>query len=450
MATLDGSAVNLILPSISKEFQAPLTRVEWVTTIYLLVISILLLPIGTLASRFGQKFFFQIGIFIFTISSLFCAVSSNLPLLILSRSLQGVGAAFTASLGAGIIASVFPESKRGMALGSIGMTVAAGSITGPVFGGFVAGVWSWEAIFWINVPIGFLVLWLSFKWLPRFVRDEAKSGFDLKGALLYAFILIFFLLALSEGTHLGLVYVLLGIGVSALLFFYFIRFEKNQKQPMLPMHLFQNRSFTSAVIFGLLNNAAGIQSFLTLPFYLHDVRKLDVTTTGLLLSSWPIALAIFAPISGRIADRIGTQLPALIGPLIQAAGLLMLAFLSETSSLTYVLFGIVISGIGGAIFVPANNKSLLSSVPQKFLFLASSIMALIRNIGMVSGIAIAAAIVQYFRQFADIPTEPSGFLYGMHWSMLTASVFALITGIGNYYYTRKKTDPVLGIDKNIR
>ncbi|MCX7835709.1 MAG: MFS transporter [bacterium] len=438
MATLDSSAVNLILPLLSAEFEAPITRIEWVSTIYLLVICILLLPVGAVATRWGQDRIFRLGIFFFTFSSFLCAISTNLLSLIFSRTLQGIGAALTSALGGGIIASVFPESKRGMALGSIGMMVAAGSITGPILGGFVAGFWGWEAIFWINLPIGALTLFLANRWLPHFPTDSIRKTFDYHGLLIYSIVLILLLLSLSEAMHIGTLTTFVGFLLSVFLFLYFLHIERKHSTPMLPLHLFKNRLFTSSILFGLLNNSASIQSFLTMPFYLQHVRQFDVVTTGLFLTSWPLALAVIAPLSGRLTDRLGSRLPSFFGPIIQASGLLILSFLNETSSSMYILSGIVISGIGGAVFVPANNKMLLTSVPQKFLFIASSLMALIRNIGMVMGIAIAAALIQFFRHFTGNVQEDSGFLIGMHWSMLCAALFALITGIGTFLYTRKK------------
>ncbi len=444
MATIDGSAVNLVLPAIANQYGATMTSVGWVSTIYLLFISILLLPAGSLASRIGERRLYQLGIFIFTVASALCATSRSLPLLIVSRALQGIGAALTSALGTGFVAHAFPESKRGMALGMIGSVVAAGSLTGPIFGGTIAHTFGWSAIFWINLPIGITALSLSYSWLAKDPdrSNSSKPSFDYSGAIYSGIGLLLFLLTLSESATEGKTLFTLGLIGTVTMFTIFILHELKIANPMLPMSLFRNRLFSSNSLFGIINTSASIQALLTLPFFFAEVKKFDMKTMGFYMSVWPLALAMVAPFAGRAADRLGSRTLLLVGPLVQVVGLVMFACIQVESSQFYLITAIALTGIGGAIFVPANNKSLLGSVPKQFLFMASSVMSLIRNVGMVTGIALAAAIVQLMRQFSESPTTAEGFLYGMHWSMIGAALLGLISGVGPYFFLRSKKEEI--------
>jgi len=438
MATLDGSAVNLVLSQIAHNFGTPtlplpLTSVGWVSTIYLLMISVFLLPAGAIASKLGERKIYRIGILIFTLSSVLCALSHSLMTLILARALQGFGAALTSALGSGFVAHAFPESKRGMSLGMIGTVVAAGSLTGPIFGGIVATHFGWSAIFWINLPLGIVSLVLSSLWLEKEdFRPADGKPFDYWGAVLSGSALFLFLLTLSESSSEGKLLFALGLVGTLVMAISFLRLEHKIDHPMLPLTIFKNRQFSTNTVFGVINTAASIQALLTLPFFFVEVKNFDMKTTGMFMTVWPLSLALVAPIAGRIADRHGSRIPMLAGPLVQAVGLVLLGLVQMDSSNHYLILGIAVTGVGGSIFVPANNKSLLTSVPRQFLFLASSIMSLIRNVGMVTGIALSAAIVQFMRQYAAVPTSPEGFLYGMHWSMAIAATLSVIAGIGAY------------------
>jgi EmrB/QacA subfamily drug resistance transporter len=246
MATLDGSIVNIALPIMSEELSVNIGAIQWVVTSYLLSISVLLLIWGKISDLYGKKMIFASGFIIFTIGSALCGMSSSLGMLVFSRIVQAVGASATMALGQGIITSTFPPNERGRALGITGAAVAIGSLVGPSLGGVLVHASGWKSIFFINIPIGIIGTILTFLIIPSIHKAPTSTKFDFKGSVMFvAFLLLLFLglLFLQEGNISAGVFAVMFL-VSAVVLYFFIKYEHTNENPLINLKLFKIRVFS--------------------------------------------------------------------------------------------------------------------------------------------------------------------------------------------------------------
>jgi EmrB/QacA subfamily drug resistance transporter len=394
MSTLDGSIVNIALPSIQAEFRIDLTTVEWVVVAYLLVIGSLLLPFGRLGEVLTFKRVYLVGFTVFTLASICCGASPNQAALIGFRVIQGVGAAMIMSMGPAIVARTFPPQERGRALGLNGIATSIGLSLGPALGGVLTQTASWRAIFLINAPIGLLaVLWAA-RVLPAEEGSEGQS-FDLRGAALSGVALFALLLALSEGqawgwtspATIGLLLAFVAIGVA------FIAAERRSLQPMIDLALFRIRPFAAGLASVVVAFAGLFTATFLLPFLLEQGSGFSPIEAGLLLTPVPITMALVAPFSGAASDRFGPRALASGGLAIEALGLLSLTQLPVNFSLPDLVWRLVLLGLGQGLFMSPNSSAVLGSVPRPRVGTASGTLAQMRVTGQSLGIALSAAIV---------------------------------------------------------
>lgn len=435
MATLDSSIVNVALPTMSTQLKADLSTIQWVVTAYLLTISSLLPVFGRLADLLGRKRVYSFGFIIFTLGSALCGISPNIWFLVSMRVLQAVGASMLMANSAAIVTATFPAAERGRALGLIGTVVALGNLTGPAVGGILVGLVSWRAIFYINLPIGIIGYTAGRVILPKDTPARGQESFDLTGALLFTTGMISLLLGVNNGQDWGWVSApVIGcslLGAVLLVSFFFT--ELKVKDPMIDISLFRNRPFLMGNLSGLLQFVAMFANTMLMPFYLQHALNLGATYVGLLMTSFPIVMAIAAPISGYISDRIGPVALTTGGLVTSAVGLFYLSTLTATSGPFMVIPGLVLMGLGSGLFNSPNNSSVMSSVEPKKLGVAGGINALVRNVGMVIGIAFSVSLFES-RQSAllqglknpTVAQQTSAFMGGYHTVMLTAMVIALV------------------------
>jgi EmrB/QacA subfamily drug resistance transporter len=394
MSALDGSVVNAILPVIQKYFNTNVATIEWVVTIYLLTVSGLLLTFGRLGDLRGNKTVYVWGFVIFVAGSAFSGFSSTPTFLIASRAIQALGAAMLFANSPAILTKTFPVAQRGRALGLQGTMTYLGLTTGPFLGGWLAGRFGWHAVFFINVPIGLLAIWLSWRTIPNDLPSERRERFDLYGSLTFMAGLVILLFALNRGQEWGWLSPLtLGLIISSILILsLFVWIEQRVPAPMLDLSLFRSRVFNTAAISPVLNYI-GIYSLLFLmPFYLIQGRGLSPAQTGLILTAQPLVMALMAPFAGTFSDRIGAQIPTTLGMLVMGGGLFMLSRLTPDSPLAYVVIGLAISGLGSGMFVAPNNSALMGAAPRNRQGIASGVLALSRNVGMVLGVGLTGAV----------------------------------------------------------
>ncbi len=394
MATLDGSIVNIALPSIQRDFAIDLTSVEWVVVAYLLMLGSLLLPMGRLGEVKTFKRVYLVGFSVFTLGSVLCGAAPTQLLLIAARILQAVGGAMIMSMGPAIVVRTFPPGERGRALGLNGVSVSIGLSLGPVLGGILTQVATWRSIFLINLPIGILAIIWAWRVLPN-EEHGRETSFDARGAALSGGALFALLLALSEGQSwgwtspatLGLLAAFLVLGTA------FILAERASVQPIIDLALFRIRPFS----FGLASVVVAFTAMFTasflMPFLLQQVEGFSPVEAGLLMTPVPVAMAIVAPFAGAASDRFGPSVLASTGIGIMVVGLLGLVTLPAHFAYIDLLWRLVILGVGQGLFMSPNASAVMGAVPVRRAGTASGTLAQFKVTGQSLGIALSAAIV---------------------------------------------------------
>ena len=429
MATLDSSIVNVALPTISSQLNSDLSTLQWVVTAYLLTITSLLPVFGRLADLFGRKKVFGLGFLVFIFGSALCGLAENIWFLVATRVLQAIGAAMLMSNSAAIITAIFPPKERGKALGLTGTVVALGSLTGPALGGILIGLAGWRSIFYINIPIGLIGFAAVLLILPKDVPSNDKESFDFLGASSFTLGMILVLLGITNGEEWGWssfpILLSLVLGIASLLLF--VLTERKVKHPMIDLSLFRNRPFLIGNLSGGLSFTAMFANNMILPFYLQGILHYKPAQVGMLLMVFPIVMAIVAPISGNASDKFGPLVLTTSGLVITGLGLLYFSTLSATANFYHILPGSILTGLGAGMFQSPNNSSVMSSVPPQKLGVAGGINSLVRNLGMVAGIAWSVSLFESLGG-VSMPTssEIPMFMSAYHYVMLVAMVIAFV------------------------
>lgn len=437
MSALDGSVVNTLLPVISRSFNpdsgsglasAQVAEVEWIVTIYLLVLSGLLLAFGRLGDLRGHKAIYNSGFVIFLVSSALCGLAPSVTALIIFRAVQAIGAAMLSANSPAILTKSFPAKQRGQALGLQATMTYLGLTVGPSLGGWVADQFSWRGVFYINVPVIVIALYLSIRHIPSDKPEKRSEVFDKKGAAVFMAGLVALLFALNQGHALGWTSpIILGLlGGSIGLIAWFIAIELKHPFPMLDLRLFANGLFSSSAASAVINYICVYSIMFLMPFYLIQGQGLSASQAGLILTAMPIVMAVIAPLSGTLSDRVGTRIPTVLGMAILALGLAWLAGLQADSTTWQIAMRMGVCGLGIGIFISPNNSALMGAAPQNRQGIAAGIMATARNVGMVLGIGLTGAI------FTTALAQPNGGSNAVLFSALRTSFIAaaIIAGIG--------------------
>ena len=394
MATLDASVVNVALPTIVISFGTDVKTVAWVIMGYLIVITGCLLLMGGLADLLGQGKIYLLGFITFTVGSGLCGLSPTIYSLIISRLIQGLGAAALMAIGPAIITSVFPPKDRGQALGLTGSIVSVGFITGPLIGGFLVEHLGWRSVFFVNLPIGAVGTLLSLKALEK-RGTRKKVPVDLKGAaLLFLFItsLLLVLNRMSQGAT-RLFWPL--VGLCLITFALFITVEVRASTPLVDLHIFKRQLFSVSLGASLLAFwMSGAHNFVV-PFFLQNIRGFTPSEVGMLVFPLAFTVMIVAPLGGRISDRVGVRLPATAGLVLISLTIFSFTMLPGNVDKVDIIWRQVLIGFGIAFYSPANNSAIIGSLPREKVGLASSFLALSRNLGMAIGVAFAEMVISF-------------------------------------------------------
>ncbi len=393
LATIDGSIVNIALPVLAKDLQVDFSVIEWVVLAYLLTITTLMLGIGRLADMIGKKKIYVSGFVIFTLGSALCGSVSHIGLLIGFRVLQAIGASMMMALGTAIITEAFPSVERGKALGIMGSVVSIGVIIGPTIGGLILEAASWQWLFFVNVPIGIVGVFMVLKFVPA-IRPTESERFDFWGAGLLFICLFSLLLGLSLSQGLGFenfqVIGLLFAAVIALVSFILV--ELRQPQPMIDLRLFKNALLSINLVTGFLGFIGTSGTMLLMPFYLQNILSFSPRDAGLLLGVVPLVVGFVAPVAGNISDRIGSRPLTAIGLFVLILGFVSVSSLdASTTALSYALHFLPV-GLGLGLFQSPNNSAIMGTAPRNRLGIVSGMLAITRTLGQTTGIAILGAV----------------------------------------------------------
>jgi EmrB/QacA subfamily drug resistance transporter len=419
MATLDGSIVNVALPSIRQAFGASIAGVELVVSVYLLVISAGLLAAGRLGDVAGRRRVYAGGLLLFTLGSGLCGFAWSLPALVGARAVQALGAAAMMAMGPAIVTSLFPRERRGRALGAVSSVVAAGLTAGAPVGGAILSFFSWHGIFLVNLPVGVAgAVWAS-RVLPA---DAGEKGapFDRAGAAWFGAMLAGAIGALEVAPH-SVPWALALLGGAAAASAILWRTERRAAAPLVDPELLSSRTVTLGLLAGVLSYAALFHQALLSPFFLSEVKGFGAAGIGAVLTVVPISLMVTSPISGWLSDRYGPRGPQVLGGGMLSAGLLSLSLADGSSSMTSIVARLALEGAGMGFFQPPNNSAVMGALPPAKLGSGGGLLATARNVGMVVGVSLGGAL------FAA--GSRSSFVAGWRLALASGAAMALAGGL---------------------
>ncbi|CAJ36669.1 MFS transporter [Methanocella arvoryzae] len=395
MSVIDGTVTNIALPTITSYFNVDVALSQWVITGYLLTITSLLLVFGKISERTGKIPIFIAGFAIFTVSSLACGLAPNLPVLIGCRVLQAVGGAMVFSISGAILFQAFPVKERGRAMGYIGSTVAIGGIMGPVVGGFLVSTLGWQYIFLINVPIGVVVLLAALAYLRMPETKYEEAGFDWAGtgALVTAMTSLVLCLGQLADTAAITPPIVALAAIFAVSLTAFVWIESRARSPILDLEVFRIKNFTLPCLSMLLFFVGSFTVTIVGPFYFEGVMGFTPAQVGMFFLINPIIMMIGAPIGGWLYDKHHSKYYSTAGMLIITAAMFLYAYAAYIASIPAIIAGMVLLGIGGALFQSPNNTELMSALPRQKLGIASSVSSTVRNLGFTLGTSFAVLLL---------------------------------------------------------
>ena len=432
MSTLDGSILNVALPSIADDLGADIDVVAWVILAYTLTLISLMMIFGAWTERRGYQFSYKFTYLFFTLGSLGCALSGDIYLLIAARVVQAIGSAMSQAVGPGMVSAVFPEQERGKGIGLMVMMVSAGLMAGPPLGGLILEFFPWQAIFVINIPIGIVGYYLATRWFSMLDKPTVDKPMYLAGGIAIALALFSVTFGLSMISDYPISnWRVWGMGcVAVVSFLAFVKFEGRPGRNMIGLDLFKNRQFTTAMIAAILIFVTMSGVLILMPFYLERVKDFEPSKVGLYLIILPAIMFILAPLSGRVSDRIGFRLLTTFGMLVMIGAQYLLSQLGVTTPNWYVIACLIAVGSGVAIFNTPNSSSMIGAVSPAQRARASGIIGTSRNIGMSMGVAMSTALFAHFKSQYAGSVESTEKLFVMSYNEVAwVSLFVAVAAL---------------------
>jgi EmrB/QacA subfamily drug resistance transporter len=396
MLLLDITVVNVALPAIQRALHSSFSDLQWVVNAYALTLAAFLLTSGAVSDLIGRKRVFVAGLFVFTTASAVCGLSTTPLMLNLARAVQGTGGAMMFSTALALIAEAFHGKERGTAFGVFGAVTGAAVAIGPVIGGLITSGIGWEWIFFVNVPIGVVAVFITLTKV-RDSRDPNASGVDWLGLVTFSGSLFLFVFALIQGNERGwgstrILAFLIG---SAVLIALFVIAELRQRRPMLDLALFRRPAFTGASIVAFCLSGSIFAMFLYFTLYIQDVLGYSPLQAGLRFLPTTLIMFAVAPIAGRLSVRVPVRLLLGSGLVLVGVGLLAMTTLDAASGWTALIPGFVLSGAGVGLINPPLASTAIGVVPTEHSGMASGINSTFRQVGIATGIAGLGAVFQH-------------------------------------------------------
>ncbi|POP44874.1 MFS transporter [Superficieibacter electus] len=422
MAVLDGAIANVALPTIAGDLNASPAASIWIVNAYQIAIVISLLSLAFLGDMFGYRRIYKIGLVVFTFASLACALSDSLLTLTIARVAQGFGGAALMSVNTALIRLIYPPQQLGRGMGINSFVVAVSSAASPTIAAGILSVASWQWLFLINVPLGVISLVLALRFLPPNGARSNSPRFDVPSAVMNALtfgLLISALSGFAQGQSRTLV--MAEIGVMLVAGFFFVRRQLQLPVPLLPIDLLRIPIFSLSICTSICSFCAQMLALVSLPFFLQTILGRSEVETGLLLTPWPLATMVMAPLAGYLIERVHAGLLGALGMVVMACGLFALAWLPAAPADWAIIWPMILCGAGFGLFQSPNNHTIISSAPRQRSGGASGMLGTARLLGQSIGAALVALL---FNLNGDAGTHASLLLAGT-----LATIAAIVSGL---------------------
>ncbi|MEN6611805.1 MAG: DHA2 family efflux MFS transporter permease subunit [Methanoregulaceae archaeon] len=397
MAVLDNNIVAIALPTITDMFHVSLGQSQWIATAYIITIIATVIVFGTLAPAIGMSRLFLSGLLVFVASSAACGFAGSLSLLVAARVVQGLGAAMMMSISMAIILRVFPPDERGRAMGYVTATVALGLIIGPALGGILVDSFGWPFVFFVNVPLGLVLLVPGFCYLRLGETREENRAIDWPGAVLLIVLMTAVALILNEFSNPpvnpGVFTAFAFTGLATLAAFIF--WEKRAERPLLDLSLFGIRGFVLPSMSLILYLTATFILIILLPFYFEGVLGYRPTQVGLVAFVMPVAMMASSPVCGWVYDKFRPDHYALTGVFVMGLAFLLCGYGYATGNINLVIAALVLAGICRSIFQGPNTLEIMGALPHEKAGLSSSILVVLQDFGIMLGISLGTIFLAF-------------------------------------------------------
>lgn len=418
MAVLDGAIANVALPTIARDLHASPASSIWIVNAYQIAIVVSLLTLSFLGDMFGYRRVYQCGLILFTFTSLLCALSDSLLTLTLARVAQGFGGAALMSVNTALIRLIYPQRSLGRGMGINSFVVAVSSAAGPTLASAILSVASWQWLFLVNVPLGIITLLLAIKFLPPNGARSTMPKFDLPSAVMNALTFGLLITALS-GFAQGQSITVVSLEIIALLItgWLFVRRQLRLPVPLLPVDLLRIPLFSLSICTSVCSFCAQMLALVSLPFFLQTTLGRSEVESGILLTPWPLATMVMAPLAGYLIERVHAGMLGALGLAMMAAGLFALAMLPAAPADIDIVWRMALCGAGFGLFQSPNNHTIITAAPRQRSGGASGMLGTARLLGQSSGAALVALMFNLF--------DTSG----THSSLLLAGILALLAAV---------------------
>lgn len=418
MAVLDGAIANVALPTIAGDLHVNPASSIWVVNAFQLAMTISLLAFSSLGDLWGYKKVYVTGLLMFTITSLICALSDSFITLVIARGLQGFSAAAITSVNTAVLRIIYPSRMLARGMGINGLIIAVAAAAGPTVAAAILAVANWPWLFAINVPIGIFAFVLGLKFLPSNPVKVQGQRFDYTSALLNALTFGLLISVIDGFAHDIHWYILVpAIAVVVISGWFFVRRQLGQPYPLLPVDLLHNRIFTLSLVTSVVAFMAQMLALVSIPFYFQRVLHLNEVSTGVLLTPWPLATMITAPLAGRLMSRFSASILGAVGLVIFGGALFLLASMPDHPSHFDIIWRMFMGGIGFGLFITPNNSTIIASAPTERSGGASGMLGMARLLGQTVGAAFVAVI------FAMYPS------HGMRYALILGAIIAILSAV---------------------
>ncbi len=393
MGVLDGTVMNVALPTLSEEFHVTPSNIIWVVNAYQLVVTMMLLGFAAIGDVFGYKRVFLCGVSIFVTASALCAMSRSFEMMVAARVLQGIGGACTMSINTALLRIIFPPNRLGRVMAANAVIVAVTAASGPALGGAILSIGHWSWIFLMNIPLGLAAFFIGWKLLPYNPPSKTVRKLDGQSVVLNAVFFGLLIYTIEQIAHDGFsTLLMLQAVVAVIVGVVYVRRQLQLPMPILPVDLFRIPIFAMSVGCSIACFTAQMMALVSLPFFMQHSLGFSVAETGLLLTPWPLATTLTAPMAGRLIERVHPGLLGGVGMSVFALGLFLLATAGSISGIWDLAWRMAVCGIGIGLFQTPNNVTITTSAPLQRSGGASGMLGTARVLGQTLGTALVAVL----------------------------------------------------------